>query len=880
MLLFSAMANTAFAQTATVRVLNVGYQKKITMAVSGAVAAYSLDSKCIEASASDGIVSLLGAGLCDTRIVIVTGKGTELLEAHVVAPPPSYPPGFQPPEGTGSVGGVSHYEFRYLSDPAEIENMFDSVQRQGSFSTHLHLEGIAPFSPTATESPWSFPYLYYNVSTPRFGMTLFDQVMTNSPLTVDNTLVRGFHLRYGRWQFHAGYTSLFAFENVLLPQQKESVVGVDYRIPIRRHGSLTANFYSFGSAASDIAGQPGQVGSLVYEYNLGSRFDLLAEVGFSHKPGAAFHLTSSRVGDSLSAHLRYEPSRFAGLGLNNFHGLFGDLSWDHQWTDKLSSNFDLSEQRYNLPKLRQTNFVSQSLVRYRPVRQWTLSAGGTYSRFNPSTADFPKINSLDFPLGVSFDTLHFGTGFQYRYSHDSSENLGGQEFRGSIRGGGRGVYGSAFYDRQTQMPTLGFVMQQVPGLQQAMAELDLQATSSSGIAQLFQSNLALQNLGLLNGLAINLSPVRTQWGAGLLWAGKGASRQRVRLNFMDDHIETLTSAVATTTGTISYSRQLGFDNALNVSFSVYRTGLGGIASGIHPLAEIAFRHRFHSAPGWFMRVQRGVITGMVFQDKLAAGLPGAASRPLAGVRVILDGTRRTRTDSHGRYQFSRVPFGSHKVEVLFKSVRPFFYTTPSQVETGINSSVDFGITFAAGRLFGIVRNDAGAGVPNVGVIVASRQNRYHATTDDQGKFSIAGMENGTYKVNVDPNSLPAGYLLRGLKPVEVQIRAGTPAHVELTLQAVRSASGRVRWLDPKKGIFLPVPGIQLTIAALGVKSTTDAQGRYLFRHLAAGTWKIKLEINHSEYARIVHLGPGPAFRRNVDFNITSRETPETLTSLR
>jgi hypothetical protein len=876
LLLLTLPTGRALAQAMTQGVLDVVYQKKITMPVAGAIAAYSLNLRCVEASANDGIVTVFGAGTCDTWIVVITNKGTKSLQVHVVLPPPSYPPGFMPPEETGEGRGVSRYEFRYISDPGEVQNTFDSIQRQGSFTTHMHVSGVAPFSPTGTESAWSFPYLFYDISSPRFGMTLFDQIMTNSPLTVDNTLVRGFHLRFGRWQFHAGYSSVLTFQNVLLPLQKEGVVGVGYSLPVSGHASLTANFYSIQAPTKDSAAQSGQIATLAYEYQPSENFDFLTEFGYSRGPAVAMRLLSSRVGDRWIGHFRYEPGRFANLGINNFHGTFGDLSWYHQLTDKFSSSLDLSEQHYNLPQLRQTNFVSGLQLEYRPVRQWMLSAGGSYSLFRPSSKNFPKINGLNFPVGIDFDSLHFGAGFQYAYTHNSPEDRGGQEFRGSVRGGGRGVYASAYFDRQTQTPTLGFILQQVPGLQQAMAELDLQATSPAEISQLFENNLTLQNLGLLNGLAINLSPVRTQWGTNLDWSGRSSGRQRLRLSLMDEHIETLESAVGTVIGTITYSRQLGFDNTLNVSFSAYRTSTAGLSSSIHPQAEVTFQHQFHSAFGLFMGGQRGVITGTVFQDKAGTSTPGPNSPPLTGVQVVLDGTRRAKTDSRGRYQFSRIPYGLHTVEVFFKSTRPFFYTTPSKVETEINSKIDFGVTFAMGRLFGVLRNDAGLGVANVRVIVASAQHRYDTTTGDDGQFSVAGMRNGSYQVSAVPDSLPPGYLLNGLKPAQVEIEAGTPAHIDLTLQAMRSISGRVRWFDPRNGMFVPVPGVTLRIGALGLESTTDPEGRYLFRQLPMGSWEIRLEVNGKDYVRTDSLGAAPEFLQNVDFDISLEETAESL----
>jgi hypothetical protein len=61
-------------------------------------------------------------------------------------------------------------------------------------------------------------------------------------------------------------------------------------------------------------------------------------------------------------------------------------------------------------------------------------------------------------------------------------------------------------------------------------------------------------------------------------------------------------------------------------------------------------------------------------------------------------------DAAGRYSFSRVPFGPHRLQVAFRAERPFYYTTQSDVTAEIDTAVNFGIAFSRARLIGHVLN--------------------------------------------------------------------------------------------------------------------------------------------------------------------------------
>ena len=273
-----------------------------SLSVTGALAAFSLDDFYAEAKVQDEILTIFGKNPGLTHVVVVVRDGTKTFEVQVLAAPPSYPPGFVQPLSASAASENSSYESRYTSGPSQSENTVDFMRREGDQSMRFHLSGTFLSTPVAGQSAFSISSVFYQILTPHRDITFLDQLMTNSPLTVDGSIVRGFHFRQGGFVFHVGYTSLTTFENFILPSLKEGVIGVGYRFSLGAHASLTPNFYFFpGRPASENIGQRGTVASLVYDYEPRKTFGLLAEAGFSHGVGAAARFHFDDAHDQLSA---------------------------------------------------------------------------------------------------------------------------------------------------------------------------------------------------------------------------------------------------------------------------------------------------------------------------------------------------------------------------------------------------------------------------------------------------------------------------------------------------------------------------------------------------------------------------------------------------
>src|SRR6202011_1991627 len=153
----------------------------------------------------------------------------------------------------------------------------------------------------------------------------------------------------------------------------------------------------------------------------------------------------------------------------------------------------------------------------------------------------------------------------------------------------------------------------------------------------------------------------------------------------------------------------------------------------------------------------GTITGHIFRDDLSKGVLEPGMRPLTEVEVMLDDRRRTLTRADGSYRFPNVPRGRHRIVAIYRSREPFFFTTPSDLEVDEDATVNFGIGYSLSGLMGQVLNDGGQGIAAVTVVIRGRGVKWTSATEAEGSFFVASLVAGDYDVQVDDDSLPAGY---------------------------------------------------------------------------------------------------------------------------
>jgi hypothetical protein len=855
----------------TAQTVTVAYQQRVEMRVPGATAAYSLNSFYADASVVDGVVVIQGNNPGSTTVMVVTGVGLQSFRITVPQPAPVYPPGFEPPR-QGRNYEEGSYELRFDTDPSQLQNVVDLSSRQGDRVMRFHMANSDYPGGVSGSSPVVLPGLSYELDTPRRDVTLADQTVVNSPLTLDNVLVRGFHLREGAWFFHVGYTSQSVFQNLLVPTQKDTVVGLGYRFRLGEHSSLTPNLY-YVDADTSLAttAHSGAIGSLVFRHEVGKRFKLLAETGYGRGLGVAGKLDFQRNAEErINGDFRYEPASFSSVSVNNLHGVLSTFRWDRKLNRKLNSAVDFSGNRYDLPQsIEQVNISSDWNLDYRLTKHWSATSGIVYSRFSGGIGSAAYLQNAQVPMGVNFTSFHWGAGFLYRESVVSNEGGSGQGFRGNATWSLQPWHLSVFYDRQTNVPTVSALVSAVPGLQDLLDRLGITATTPQQISALLLNDATLQALGLVSNLTLNLSPVLTQTGATLNWSSH-SSAQQLFISFLNSSNQMLTSTQQSTVYSATYSRKLTPSNTVFVSYSLYCTRTPGASSSYQPLLEVSLRHKFNSVPPFLMPGRKGTISGIVFRDLQLEGVFHEGMPPMAGVEIVLDGARRATTDAAGHYSFSRVPYGPHRLQVAFHAERPFYFTTQSDVSAEIDTTVNFGIAFSRARLIGHVVNDAGIPVFGVKVGVSGAERIYSAQTDAGGTFTIADLEAGPFRAEISPESLPMGYVSEGLEPVDGELLVGAPKHITFKLKAIRAIAGKVSIFDSAQSREVTMPGVTVRVVETGAESISDPEGNYLFRNMPAGAFTLAVSYQGKDFKLSVDLPPTPSLSRGNNFGLGRR----------
>jgi hypothetical protein len=250
------------------QVRKIDPQKTITFEVSGATAAYSLDAFMAEATADNGLVSVTGNHPGTTHVVVVTPSGVQTFEVLVTTPPPHYPPGFVMPVNVAEMAQSGYFEGRYYSSPAQFQNQLDFLKIHGDDRTHVHVVETNLLGPVEQGQPRiAVSSATYQIVTPRRDIILFDKYVDESQLTINGSIVRGFHMLQDNWFVHAGYTSVATFEGLFLPTQPELVAGGGYRYPLTANSSITGSFYRMQIPASDLLGRSGSIGDVRYKYS-------------------------------------------------------------------------------------------------------------------------------------------------------------------------------------------------------------------------------------------------------------------------------------------------------------------------------------------------------------------------------------------------------------------------------------------------------------------------------------------------------------------------------------------------------------------------------------------------------------------------------------
>lgn len=781
------------------RTIALAVHESASIGLFGATAAWPVDATIADASVQNGVLTVVSKAAGETNVIVMRAGRESTLHVVVRGGVSTTPPARSAESDSG------HADLRYASSSRQVQANVAATHQTSSGRTEIRIDSVHTGKPHAAEARVAMPSASFRLFRGDRELTFLDRLVSQSPLTLDDTSVRGIHYLDDHWRLHAGYTAYATYQSLLIPIDRELVAGGGYALRVGDRSRWTPSIFAY----RDRTGRKGgNVLSMLYEYRDGERLTSRAELGFSHGFGGALQLFGSGAHDQLRVDVRYRPEDFAIAGAGDTRGLIGDGEWNHNYGRGSAASVSASVSNY--ARIGQRAVAVSGGIEHQLTSRFALTAGVSWGDFNGAT-------SVTVPLGVRFDTAHAGVSALYRYADNSMTNRGGHGFRVSGRVNAGHVRASAYFDRQPSAPTLSLILREEPQLGVALEELGISVTSPSDIARALRENATLINLGFIDGVTIDLTPVRSQFGFELAWAGSGAARPQLRGRFVRNVTESVARSTETKLATLTYSQRLSAESEIFAGYGYSRMRTNGTTAVNDGYFEVGIRHSFDGLGA--LLPSFGSISGTVFADEDLDGESDGHGVPDAV--VTLDGAKVVRTSANGAFAFNGVSRGSHRVRVSMPSQPAAYFTTASQVDAQAGDKIAFGVASTPARLAGRVASDAGDGVAGVRVVLARGSSRLEAVTASNGSFSVAAPP-GEWQLSVAADSIPAGYTLPDAATRGVVLARDTPANVELRVRANRSIAGHAS------------PNATIVVESLHRRVTADRSGHFAIRSLPPG----------------------------------------------
>ena len=834
--------------------LTVGVQETATIEIAGATAAYTTNPLIADVTTTGaGRLTIAGHTSGTTQLMVITAGGTQSFLITVAAP--SLPSAYRPEAGAP----LSRYDGLYSSGNGRLQNALDFFTNEGTRRSEFHLLHIHYLRAASDQASDAIAQIFYRVTTPSRELTLLDEMVDVSRMTISNTQVRGLHLRQGALELHGGYASSTMYDSFFLPVQRRWVGGAGYDIDL---GSIrwTPSVYGFFSQPAGTAARRGVVGALTAEHREGDTLFMRGDVGISRSLAAAGEIRYNSSRSQLRAFLSLKPIDFPNLGLSDVPGDHAELDWSRRSTDRLSITSYGTFDRFNLAALRQTIGVASLVFHYALTTRLAFLSGADTSEVRTPTT---SIRTIGLPLGVSYDASAFGLAASYRLLDNSTASRHGDELRLSGHAGRGGFTGDVWAERDRQAPTLDLIFSAEPGLELALLRLGISVRTPEDVARALRDNAALIDLGFITGVNVDLAPRRLQAGFNLGWLGSGQRSDHLRLLAVYGRDELISATHDNLIASLIYSRRVLAATDLYGSYSWWRTTLS-MRQQSGTSVEIGLRQQFAGLPR-FLRGS-GTIEGFAFLDPEMRGVRGQSTEPLADITVTLDGSRTEHTDRKGAYAFHHVPPGPHRIAAQLPASPRAFFTTPSHSETKASAHIDFGLVWAAARIDGRVISDAGTGISGA-VLSAAAQNGapISTTSDTEGRFVFA-VPPGTFRVGLTAESLPPGYTAVGQREQNVTVEPDQPKSMSFEVRALRSVAGRATGAS------------EVQIESLGKTAPVDTQGNFVFRSMPSGTFTITGRSGGRTVSRTVTLPAEPTTMRDVVLGTPSPEVAKEASS--
>ena len=317
----------------------------------------------------------------------------------------------------------------------------------------------------------------------------------------------------------------------------------------------------------------------------------------------------------------------------------------------------------------------------------------------------------------------------------------------------------------------------------------------------------------------------------------------------------------------SVSASLGMNVRLDAANSIQVSGWRSFAfdsTRSDPLLTISYVHRFGAASGGgfqfskLLGLDRGVIQGRVFFDLNGNGHDDDGEPGVRNMRVQVDGDQSAITNESGQFRF-RLNAGEHSVAIISDNLGVGLKaTTASEQRVSLLSrhtiDVAFGVSnfgSIAGRVFNDVSLRGGRtagsapGVPGVCInlhLADKTGAPISVTVDATGSYRFRNLMPGSYRLEIDPATLPANFRIPSQRSWTVVVKPLASFYLDIPQVAERAVSGIVFIDKNGNGNFDPeqdqtVEGARVITGQTEV--LTGESGAYVLRGLAAGRIEVR-----------------------------------------
>lgn len=848
--------------------VRVEVQHSVTVPVAGATAVFAVDPSVAEVLLDAQTVVVRGVRPGTTTVTTV---GADLGHFRVqVVPAPR--PGATPAWGARA-GGSGTFDLAFDSALGQLRagltasGAADGRTYQGSIALVGSLPGVA--AAATRQGPLALAAASMTVRDAHGRLTLLDEYVQVSPLSVSGVTLRGAHLDWRGLRLHAGFTSFVRYRDLLLLTDAVYAAGGSFRVAVDEAWQLVPTVFWYSQTVG--TGAPGLMGSLMLERRRdGDPLRVRAELGLGRDDAGAgaFELGWRGRTTDASLQLLHRPRNFASLRADGTPGTSVDARLRQQLAERLTVGASAQARRQDLGGVAPESASATVDVRHASGR-WSVTNGVTAShlRADPSAA---PLRSVTWPLSLGYAGEVLGGTATYRPRWTVGSQRLGHGGRIGLYVGPAALRASVHGDLQQDAPTLDVILRDAPELERLLVELGLEAQDTDALRALLVENGALLQQGYLEGLTLRLAPWRFSSGLDVTWRAQDASRAQLRLQALLRHDAGVTRTRQTTLAALTASRHLFGPVEGTVSVSYWQQDpLQGVSQPRWSFA-VGVRGRLDSLAALTRPFAPRTIRGTTFQDEDGSGAATPEELPRPGTRLLLDGVREAVTDARGEFRFDEVPDGPHQLTVVLAAGE--FITTPLPVARP-GDRLRIGVAQAPARLGGVVRGDGGEPLAGVRVLVRGPGGERALVTDGSGAFRFEG-EEGLYGVSVDLRSLPHGYDFTRLRTEGVAMAVDRPGAVAFELPAQRTVSGRV---EARRS--LPT---HVLLRELGRSAPVGPDGAFVFRGLPAGRFTLVAWIDGVRAERVVQLPRRPALIRNLPLSARDAavDVPEDASGLR